>query len=327
MNLPRTFLACALAAVAGGCTATSTFVTESEAAGFNRCVTNVANGLKSSLYGIQSVEIANRVDAYARGTQRTIERVDIDPKLSDAVVRVITEQLDFLAKYSEALKDATTPGTSWGKSVSGINAAESKLMGDAQSLDNKVSGRAVISDANVSTFNTDAGGVAKAVSSIGEGALTLYGEEKAAKIAGVVNPDIQKYCASLESLLTDDPDSKAPGTGLAGILIADYEERIASVKYLATTAVPPTGPDDTNYLALVRQRRAILEEYAALVRNEKAALARVLALRKAVAEIAAAHEALSHKDDATFKEKLSNVEELVRSVSSSGDSNPPDSSK
>jgi len=309
----RTFLACALAAITGGCN--TTVVTTSQGADFNKSVTAVAANLKASLSEIQSVEVANRVDAYARGTQRTLEHLDLAPNLSDQEVGVITSQFDFLVKDSEALKDATSPGTSWGKSVSGINSAESKLMGDSQGLENKLSGRTVITDANVKTFNTDAGGVAKAVSAIGEGALTLYGEEKASKIAGAVNPDIQKYCADLEALLTADPDSKAPRTGLAGILLADYEERIASVKILATTVAPPTGPDDPGYFPAVRRRSAVLNEYSALLESEKTGLAKVMALRKAVADIASAHDSLARKDDASFKEKLSDMDELVRSVS------------
>lgn len=49
-------------------------------------------------------------------------------------------------------------------------------------------------------------------------------------------------------------------------------------------------------------------------------MAKVLALRKAVAEIAAAHAALANKDNATFKEKLSNAEDLARSLSAGGGS-------
>jgi hypothetical protein len=310
-NFQRIFLTCAFAAVAGGC---NTYVTMTEGADFNKAVKETSVCLKASLSEIQSVEVANRVDAYAQGSKKTLERVDIDPKLSDAEVKVITVQFDFLVSYSEALKDATTPGTSWDKSTSGINAAESKLMADTQGLDNQMVGRTVITDHNVATFNSDASGVAKAVSKIGQAALTLYGEEKASKIAAAVNPDIQKYCADLESVLTPNPASKIPTGGLAGILYADYEERIASVKYLATTAGLPTGPDDPEYFVRVRQRISILNEYTALLQNEKAGLAKILDLRKAVSEIASAHEALAQKDDATFKEKLSNSEGLVRSL-------------
>jgi hypothetical protein len=114
---------------------------------------------------------------------------------------------------------------------------------------------------------------------------------------------------------------------LAGILVADYEERIATVKYLATTAAPPSGPDDPNYFTLVQQRSAILDQYMALLDREKNGLAKVLALRKAVVEIASAHEALSRKDDTTFKEKISNSEELVRSITKSGTTSEDASSK
>ena len=88
------------------------------------------------------------------------------------------------------------------------------------------------------------------------------------------------------------------------------------MKYLATTAALPTGPDDPEYFVRVRQRTSILNEYTALLQSEKAGLAKILDLRKAVTAIASAHEALALKDDATFKEKLSNSEGLVRSLSS-----------
>jgi hypothetical protein len=316
-NVQRTLLACACVFLASGCNIPVP-VTRTEGADFNKSVKEVSAKLRESLSEIQSVEVAVRVDAFAAGNQRTLERLNLDPKLSDAEVKVITCQFDFLVGYSEALKDATTPGTSWDKSVSGINSAESKLMGDTQGLDNKYVGRAVITDTNVATFNADAGRVAKVFAAIGQAALTLYGEEMASKIAAQVDPDLQKYCADLEGLLGPDTDSRDPGAGLAGILHADYEERIASLKYLATTAVLPSGPDDPNYFVRVRERAAILNEYTALVEREKTGVARVLALRKAVAEIASAHAALAHKDNATFKEKLSNAEALARSLAPGG---------
>lgn len=315
-KINRTLLAASLAATAAGC---ATYVTSTEGADFDKSVKIVATSLKAALSEVQSVEVEISVDAYAKGNARTLEHLSIEPRLSDSTVKVITGQFDFLAKYSEALRDTTSPGTSWGKSVDGINSAEAKLMGDAEGLDNKMSGRTVLTDANVQTFDKDASGIAKAVSTIGEAALTLYGEEKASKIAAAVNPDLQKYCTDLENLLTSDPESKIPRTGLAGILSADYEERIASIKYMATTALPPSGPDDPNYFNLVQQRRTILNEYTALLDGEKSGLERVLTLRKAVAEIAKAHEALANKDDVTFKQKISNSEELVRSLTKGGE--------
>jgi hypothetical protein len=316
-HFQRTFLTCAFAVFAGGC-ALPVPVTRTEGADFNKSVKEVAEKLKSSLSEVQSVEVANRVDAFATGSEKRLDNLNVAPKLSDAEVKIITGQFDFLVSYSEALKDATTPGTSWDKSVSGINSAESKLMGDTQGLDNKIAGHSAITGTNVATFNADAGKVAKIFAAIGEAALTFYGEEKASKIAAVVNPDIQKYCTDLEGVLASDPDSKAPRTGLAGILFADYEERIASVKYLATTAVLPASPDDPNYFIRVRERTAILTEYTALLEREKTGVAKIRALHKAVAEIASAHAALANKDDATFKEKLSNAEELARSLGAGG---------
>jgi len=49
----RTFLACALAAITGGCN--TTVVTTSQGADFNKSVTAVAANLKASLSEIQSV--------------------------------------------------------------------------------------------------------------------------------------------------------------------------------------------------------------------------------------------------------------------------------
>jgi hypothetical protein len=324
MNSYRTLLICAILAAAGGC---NTYVTTDEGADFNTSVKDVAEKLKASLSEIQSVEVANGIDAYAKGGQRRLEQLDIAPKLSDAEVKAITSQFDFLVSYSEALKEATAPGGSWAKSVSGVDSAEKKAVGDTQGLDNKYTGRTVITNHNVKSFDSDADGVANAVSSIGEDALTLYGGEKASRIAAVVDPALQKYCADLEAILAEEPASKAPQTGLAGILQADYEERIASVKYLATTAAPPSGPDDPNYFALVQQRTAILNEYTGLLGSEKTGLANVRALRKAVAEIALAHGALAKKDDATFKEKLTNAEDLVRSVAAGAPASPDASAK
>jgi hypothetical protein len=323
-TINRTFLGCLFAAIAGGC---STYVTNTEGTDFNRSVRIVADHLKDSLAEVQSLEVMNAVDAYAKGSERTLEHLAIDPKLSESTVKMIDGQFDFLVCYSDALKNATSPGTAWSTSVSSLNSAESKLMGDAQGLDNKFTGKTPITDTNVQTFNADAGKVAKVVASIGEAALALYGEEKASKIAASVDPDFQKYCSDLEALLTYDPDAKTPRTGLASILVADYEERVATVKYLATTALPASGPDDPNYFALVQQRGSILNEYMALREREKVGLAKILALRKAVVEIASAHEALAKKDDVTFKEKISNSEELVRSITRSGKTPDDASSK
>jgi hypothetical protein len=318
-NAQRTILAVACAVLAGGCNV-AVPVTRTEGVDFNRSAKDVAERLRASLAEVQSVEVANRVDAFAAGNQDRLEQINLGPELSDAEVKRITEQFDFLVAYSEALKDATTPGTSWDKSVSGINSAEAKLMGDTQGLDNKYAGRAVITDTNVATFDADAGKVAKVFSAIGQAALTLYGEEKAAKIAEQVNPDLQKYCSDLEDLLVSDKDSAAPRTGVAGTLFNAYRERIDTIKRLAYTATPATGTKDPDYFVRVRDRIAILNEYTAIVEQEKTGVAKVLALRKAVIEIAAAHAALANKDNATFREKLSNAEDLARSLAPSSGS-------
>jgi hypothetical protein len=288
-----------------------------------------ATNLQASIAEVQSVEVDNQVDVFANGNERTLEHLSLDSKLTDSVAKGITSEFGFLVSYSASLKDATTPGTSWTTSVSSLNSAASKAATDASSLTGAIGEKNLLTAADVQTFNTDAGNVANAVSSVGQGLLTIYGEEKAYKIANAADKAVQKYCADLEDLLTKDSDSDlaAPKTGLAGILYADYEVKKSVLKNLATTAFPPGEYENPNHLQFFLARRDLVHNYSTLLTNEKSGVAKIISLRKAVADIASAHAALANKDDKGFKEEIADAADLLKSAFTSSQSGSANTQK
>jgi hypothetical protein len=304
-------IALCLLALVSGC---ATYVTSPQATAFNQSVTMAATNLQASLAEVQTVEVENQVDAFAKSNERTLEHLDLDPKLSDGVSKAITSQFAFLVSYSASLKNVTTPGTSWTASVAGLNSAATKAATDAGALSNAVGGTPLLTAANVQTLTTDAGKVTNALSSVGQGLLTIYGEEKAYRIANAVDPAVQRYCSALEALLTEDPDAAVPKTGLAGILHADYEIKVAVLKNLATTVLPSVSYDNPDYLQAFSWRTKLVTEYSTLLRNEQSGVNKIIALRKAVAAIASAHAALARKDNESFREKVSAAAELLQSA-------------
>lgn len=303
--------AAGLLGLASGC---STYVPSSKAGAFNQSVTAVAADLQESLSEVQSVEIDNRVDSFAAGNAFKLDGVDLDPKLSDAESKALTSQFAYLVSYSLALKNVTTPGTAWETSMTSLGAAETKMGTDAGALSASMGDHALLTAGNMQTLNKDAGNVSKAVSTLGQGVLTLYGEDKAYAIAHEVDPAVQAYCTDLEALLAGDPGDATPRTGLAGILHADYEVEIAALKNLTTTAAPPRSYDDPNYLTAFLSRKQLVTDYSALLKDEQRGVAKIVALRKAVAAIASAHAALAGKDDATFWQELSATADLLEAA-------------
>ena len=245
----------------------ATYVTSTQATAFNQSISTAATNLQASLAEVQSIEVDNRVDEYARSDARRLEQLKADPKLTDAVSKSITSQFGLLVSYSASLKAATTPGTSWNASVTSLNSAATKVTADTGSLAHAMGDSTLLTPAIQQTVCADAGNVAKAVSTAGQALLTIYGDEKAYGIANATDTAVQKYCADLEALLGDNSDDGVPKSGLAGILHADYEEKIATTKSLATTALPPHGYDDPQYLQAVLLRRSIVDEYSTLLRN------------------------------------------------------------
>jgi hypothetical protein len=307
----RALAAPCIALILSGC---ATYVTSTQATAFNQSVATAASNLQASLAEVQSVEVGNQTDAFAKGGERTLEHLDLDPKLSDAVSKAITGQFAFLVSYSASMKSLSTPGTSFAPSVSALSTAAQKVETDAGALSSAVGETTLLTAANVQTLKTDTGNVASAFSSAGQGLLTIYGEEKAYRIANAADPAVQRYCADLEALLAEDPGTAAPKTGLAGILHADYEKKVAVLKNLATTAPPPGSYDNPNYLQAFTWRSKLVVQYEALLKDEQSGVARIVALRKAVAEIASAHAALARKDDKTFQEKIEAAAALLESA-------------
>lgn len=309
-SLPAFLFTAGIMVLTSGC---ETYVTSSKAAAFNQSVTQAAAALQASLDEVQAVEVGNSVDSFAAGERRTFEGMDLSPKLSDGESRAIADQFGFLVSYSQALKDATTPGTSWSSCSSTLNSAASKIPTDASALATTVSGSSPMSPTTTSRLSADAGNLAKAVATAGQGVLTLYGEEKAYTIARGADLPVQRYCSDLEELLAGD-DAPAPSSGLAGILRADYEKRITVLRNLVTTVPPPHGYDDPGYVQAYLWRSQLAQQYSQETKDAQAGVAKMLALRKAIAKIASAHAALAQRNDEAFQQRLSDEADLLETA-------------
>jgi len=298
-----------LAILGAGC---ATYVTTSQAADFNQIVGTADICLRASIDEVRGLETGDAIDEFLAGGGFKLEELAAQPRLQDSVAKAINSQFEFLVCYSAALKNLTSPTTTWSSSVSALNAKASQATADAGALA-AAERSSILSAAEVQQVRSEMGSVANALSAAGQAAITLYGEGRAYQIAHSVDPFIQAYCSSLENVLCRDPDSGIPATGMAAILRADYEERLAALR--AVYAPMAAKPTDAGYGATFLGRRAVAAQYVSLGRNEAAGVARVLALRKVISQIAAAHRAMAEKDAAGFKERIEATRDLVESLS------------
>ena len=292
----------------------ATYVPSTQADAFDKSVKAAATNLQASLDEVQSVEVDNQVDIFVQGDDHTLEHLDLDPKLTDKLAKAITTQFSVLVSYADALKSVTTPGSAWGTSVSKVKSACDKVIADSGALAANMGKATLLTPASVTAITGHADSFSNAVSTAGQGLLTIYGEEKAFAVAHKVDPDLQSYCKDLEKILSQDSSSGASETGLAGILHANYERKISVLKIRFTSAPPARNPDDPNFLPALEWRSNLVKEFVALRKDEAAGEAKITALRKAVGDIAAAHSALANRNDAKFRDKLADADGLLESA-------------
>ena len=308
-NFIVAFSGAVLALLSAGC---ATYVTNSQAADFNRLVGTAATCFQVSIAEVRTMEADDAIDEFlARGGFK-LEELAAQPRLKDDVAKALNSQFEFLVCYSAALENLTSPSTTWSSSVSALNAKASKATADAGAL--AAAGRpSLLSAADAQKVGSELGSVANALSTAGQAAITLYGEDRGYQIAHSVDPFIQAYCSGLEDLLCRDPDSEPPETGMAAILRADYDERLATLREVY--APMATKPSEPGYSSTFLDRRAVAAQYVALQRNENDGVARIVALRRVISQIAAAHRAMAEKDDAGFKQRIAATRDLIGSLS------------
>jgi hypothetical protein len=316
-HLVGAILGATLALLGAGC---ATYITNSQAADFNQMVGTAASCFQASIREVRAMEAEDAIDEFLAGGGFKLEELAAQPRLKDDVAKAINSQVEFLVCYSAALRNLTSPTTTWSSSVAALNAKASQATADTGALAT-AEHSSVVSAAQVQKVGSELGSVANAVSTAGQAAITLYGEERSYHIAHSVDPFVQAYCSSLEDVLCADPDSEAPATGIAAILRADYEERLAALR--GTFAPMATKPTEPGYSATFLERRAVAAQYVALRQNEADGVARILALRRVIAQIAAAHRAMAQKDDADFRQRIEATRDLVGSLSGGQPAAPP----
>ena len=302
----------ALAIVGAGC---ATYVANSQAADFDTLVGTASKCLQASIAEVRGVETDAAIDEFLEKGGFKLDELEARPRLSDKVAKTINTQFAFLVGYSTALRCLTSPPATLSSSMSALGSKASEAAADASSLAVD-EGANVLSAAEAQQIGSEVGSVSNAFSTAGQAAMTLYGEERGYQIAHSVDRYIQGYCSNLENLLCRDPGSQVPMTGLAGIFRSDCEERLATLRSVFSRMTAP-GPAEPAHGGSFMDRRAVAAQYVALSQNEADGVARILALRKVISQIAAAHLAMAEKDDAGFKQRIAATRDLIESLSGS----------
>jgi hypothetical protein len=304
-------LGTALATLGAGCV--TNFLTTSQAADFDQSVAAADTCLQASVAEVRGVETDDAIDEFLAKGGFKLEELSLQPRLSDKEAKAINGQFAFLASYATALKGLTSPPSTWSSNLSSLGSKGAQAAGDAASLAAS-EGLGILSAADAKRMTSAAGSVSSAVAAAGQAAVTLYGEDRAYQIAHGVDTDIQAYCSGLENVLCRDPDSQAPATGLAAILISDYEERLATLR-VAFSRLSPSEKADAGQAGSFMDRRSVAAQYTVLKQDEADGVAKILALRKAIAQIASAHHAMAERDDVGFKQRIAAARDLIESLS------------